>query len=45
MKKNTLIKHKEIVVICDESGHANLSYNALLTWYMGYIHYIIFYTI
>jgi hypothetical protein len=30
-KKNTLIKHKEAIVVCEESGHASLSYNALLT--------------
>ncbi len=31
MKKNTLIEHKEIVVVCKESGHVNMSYNVLLT--------------
>jgi hypothetical protein len=31
MKRNTLIEHKEAVVICEESGPINLSYNALLT--------------
>jgi hypothetical protein len=30
MKKNTLIKHKEATVICEESGHVNLNYNVLL---------------
>jgi hypothetical protein len=30
MKKNTLIKHKEATVICEEIGHVNLSYNVLL---------------
>jgi hypothetical protein len=31
MKKNTLIEHKEVVVICEESGLISLSYNVLLT--------------
>jgi hypothetical protein len=31
MKRNTLIKHKEVAVICEESGHVSLSYNVLLT--------------
>jgi hypothetical protein len=31
MERNTLIKHKEAVVICEESGLVYLSYNALLT--------------
>jgi uncharacterized Zn finger protein len=31
MKKNILIEHKEIVVVCEENGHVSLSYNALLT--------------
>jgi hypothetical protein len=31
MKRNTLIEHKEIVVVCEESGPTTLSYNALLT--------------
>jgi len=30
MKKNTLIKHKKIVVICEESGPISLSYNVIL---------------
>jgi hypothetical protein len=30
MKKDTLVEHKEVVV-CEESGHVSLSYNALLT--------------
>jgi len=30
MKKNTLIKHKEVVVVCKESGPSSLSYNVLL---------------
>jgi len=31
MKINTLIEHKEIVVVCAESGPISLSYNVLLT--------------
>ncbi len=31
MKKNTLIKHKEVVVICEESGMVIANYNALRT--------------
>jgi hypothetical protein len=31
MKKDTLIEHKEDTIVCKESGHASLSYNALLT--------------
>jgi hypothetical protein len=31
MKRNTLINHKEAIVICEESGHVSLSYNVLLT--------------
>jgi len=31
MKRNTLIEHKEIVVVCEESGHVSMSYNVLLT--------------
>jgi hypothetical protein len=31
MKRNTLIEHKEVVVICEESGHVSLSYNVLVT--------------
>jgi hypothetical protein len=27
MKRNTLIKHKEAIVICGESGFVSLSYN------------------
>jgi hypothetical protein len=30
MKRKTLIEHKEVAVICEESGLINLSYNALL---------------
>jgi hypothetical protein len=31
MKRDTLIEHKEAVVICEESGLVSLIYNALLT--------------
>jgi hypothetical protein len=31
MKRGTLIEHKEIAVICEESGLISLSYNVLLT--------------
>jgi hypothetical protein len=31
MKKNTLIEHKEVVIVCEESGLVSLSYNALQT--------------
>jgi hypothetical protein len=31
MKRNTLIEHKEAVVVCEESGPISLRYNALLT--------------
>jgi len=32
MKQDTLIEHKEVVVVCDqESEHVNLSYNVLTT--------------
>jgi hypothetical protein len=31
MKRNTLIEHKEAIVVCEESGPINLSYNVLLT--------------
>jgi hypothetical protein len=31
MRKNTLIKHNEAVVVSKESGHVSLNYNALLT--------------
>jgi hypothetical protein len=30
LKRDTLIKHKEAVVICEKNGHISLSYNALL---------------
>jgi hypothetical protein len=31
MKRNTLIEHKEVVIVCEESGPVNMNYNALLT--------------
>jgi hypothetical protein len=31
MKKNTLIEHKEVGIICEENGLISLSYNVLLT--------------
>jgi hypothetical protein len=31
MKRNTLIEHKEVVVICEENGPTSMSYNVLLT--------------
>ncbi len=31
MKQNTLIGHKETVIICEESGLVSLNYNVLLT--------------
>jgi len=31
MKRDTLIEHKEVVVVCEESGHVSLSSNVLLT--------------
>jgi hypothetical protein len=31
MKRNTLIEHREIVIICEESGPIRMNYNALLT--------------
>jgi hypothetical protein len=31
MKRNTLIEHKEVVVICEENGFVNMNYNVLLT--------------
>jgi len=30
MKRNTLIEHKEVVVICEESGLVSMNYNAPL---------------
>ncbi len=31
VKKDSLIEHKEVVVVCEESGPISLSYNVLLT--------------
>jgi hypothetical protein len=31
MRRNTSIEHKEVVVICEESGPINMSYNVLIT--------------
>jgi hypothetical protein len=31
LKRNTLIEHKEVVIVCEESGLVSVSYNALLT--------------
>jgi hypothetical protein len=31
MKINTLIKHKEVAIVCEESEHVNMNYNILLT--------------
>jgi hypothetical protein len=31
MKKNTLIEHKETIVVCEEGGCISLNYNVLLT--------------
>ncbi len=31
MKKDSLIEHKEIAIVCEESGPISLSYNVLLT--------------
>ncbi len=31
MKRNTLIEHKEVVVVCEENGHVSLNYNVLST--------------
>jgi len=31
MMRYTLIKHKEAIVVCEESGHVSLNYNDLLT--------------
>jgi hypothetical protein len=30
MKKNTLIEHKEVVIVCEENGLVSLSYDVLL---------------
>jgi len=31
MKRNILIEHKEVVIVCEESGPISMNYNALLT--------------
>jgi hypothetical protein len=31
MTRNTLIKHKEVLIVCEESGPIRLNYNVLLT--------------
>jgi hypothetical protein len=31
MKRDTLIEHKEAIVVCEESGPISLSYDVLLT--------------
>ncbi len=31
MNRDTLIEHKEVVIVCEESGPISLSYNVLLT--------------
>jgi len=31
MKINILIEHKEVVIVCEESGPVSMNYNALLT--------------
>ncbi len=31
MKRNILVDHKETIVVCEENGHADFSYNVLLT--------------
>jgi hypothetical protein len=31
MKTNTLIKHKEVAIVCEESEPISMSYNTLLT--------------
>ncbi len=31
MKRDTLIEHKEVVVVCEKNGHISLSSNVLLT--------------
>jgi hypothetical protein len=31
MKRNTLIEHKEVIIVCEESGHVSMNYNVLLT--------------
>ncbi len=31
MKRNTLIEHKEAIVVCEENGLVNMKYNVTLT--------------
>jgi len=31
MNRDTLIEHKETIVVCEESGHVSLNYNVMLT--------------
>jgi hypothetical protein len=31
MRKDTLIEHKKTIIVCEEIGPINLSYNVLLT--------------
>jgi hypothetical protein len=31
MKRNILIKHKEVVVVCEESGLVSMNYNVSTT--------------
>jgi hypothetical protein len=31
MKRDTLMEHKKVVVVCEENGPVNLSYNIMLT--------------
>jgi hypothetical protein len=31
MTRNTLIEHKEVIVVCEKNELVNMSYNALLT--------------
>jgi uncharacterized Zn finger protein len=31
MNRDTLIGHKEAIIVCEESGHVSLNYNVLLT--------------
>jgi hypothetical protein len=31
MKRDTLIEHKEVAIICEENGPVSLSYNVMLT--------------
>jgi hypothetical protein len=31
MKQDTLIEHKQVIVVCEENGPINLNYNVILT--------------